>query len=567
MSDDKTVVAPVQAGRSAINAGTAGSDKKHMIGKYQVLGIIAKGGMGVVYKAYHPDLKKEVVIKKMIGVRNKELRGRFEKEAQILLNMQSPYIIHFFDYFHEGPYLYIVEEFVNGMDLKQIIKKQTVIEPHIALLLLQDACLGLKFAHTRNIVHRDIKPGNILVSKKAEVKITDFGIASDHGTENTEEDITLAGSSVGTPAYMPPEQFENSSKVDQRADIFALGVMLYEMVTGRKPFDTYKGNESIRKLKSRKYTDPRKFDKNIPPVVSQLIKGMIAGNPRKRFSSVNPILSKIRKYLSRFDTHAIRVELARIILSPVPARRPTFVKKLNYWKFSFILAAIVINLSIAGIWFVRSGLMYETILKPWYTPVTFNVKMWKPESPVSDIPVQIAFFTGGKTINYVSGTKRSLIETGSVKNGVQSKRLASKISTYGIKPVYLRPGDYHIKMVYADSVYWRSVYVGKEPKVIDYNLSTNEGVPFKCEWEVFDSETGKNITRDADFLVNYKGQWIRYEDMPKDKLLSNRTWIFKFQLDGYIDDVFSCDVETCQEFIHFHSELIKDYVAPVDTKR
>src|SRR5574344_1646774 len=204
------------------------------IGKYKILGVIAHGGMGVVYKAVHPSLKRYVVIKKMTARRNSSNVERFKREAQILLDLQSPYIVHLFDYFQEGGYRYMVEELVDGLALDKLLRKQTILSPQIALLILQDCCFALKYAHSKDIVHRDIKPGNILISKRAEIKLADFGIATD--TEKGDDSLTQSGVALGTPAYMPPEQFEDSAAVDSRADIYALGIMLYEMITGTKPY-------------------------------------------------------------------------------------------------------------------------------------------------------------------------------------------------------------------------------------------------------------------------------------------------------------------------------------------
>ena len=146
-----------------------------LIGKYKVLGVVAKGGMGVVYKAIHPSLKRYVVIKKMTARgRAAGNAERFKKEAQILLDLQSPYIVHLFDYFTEGGYRYMVEELVDGSAVDNLIKKETSLPCPIAMLILQDSCYALKYAHSKGIVHRDIKPGNILISKRGEIKLADL---------------------------------------------------------------------------------------------------------------------------------------------------------------------------------------------------------------------------------------------------------------------------------------------------------------------------------------------------------------------------------------------------------
>jgi len=124
-----------------------------LIGKYKVHGIIAKGGMGVVYKAEHPSLKRIIVLKKMSGRRSSSNIERFKREAQILLDMNSPYIVHLFDYFTEGSYRYMAEEFVDGMALDKLLEKQTVLSPQLAMLIMQDACLALKYATSSPVTY------------------------------------------------------------------------------------------------------------------------------------------------------------------------------------------------------------------------------------------------------------------------------------------------------------------------------------------------------------------------------------------------------------------------------
>ena len=291
----------------------------------------------------------------------------------------------------------MVEEFVDGLALDKLIKKQTVIEPTVALLILLDSCYALKFAHSKGIVHRDIKPGNILISRRAEVKLADFGIASD---ENEDSDKTQTGVTLGTPAYMPPEQFENSSAVDNRADIYALGVMLYEMVTGTKPYPSEFTQENIARIKRGKYIPPRKIDKTIPPVVCRLIKKMLKTKAKNRFQSVNPIIKIVKKYLKNYDTHSIRVELAKMVISAKPHNVPAFQKKKNLWKTVSISIVITGLCAAAGFYLWNQGFVHRYILRKFYTPVVLTMKIPEVASPASKISAQAVFFKYGTKIGY-----------------------------------------------------------------------------------------------------------------------------------------------------------------------
>ncbi|MBR1912166.1 MAG: serine/threonine protein kinase, partial [Treponema sp.] len=225
-----------------------------MIGKYKIKTKIAQGGMGSVYLAEHPSLKRDVIIKKLIIKRSgTHVRDRFKREAQILTDLTSLHIVRMFDYFTEGNSDYIVLEYVDGMSLDKLLEKQFVLPTPLAMMIFLEACKGLQDAHENGIIHRDIKPANILISKRHEIKLADFGIA---GAEKEKDfdvkatpvsdvtviaseassGITQVGSVLGTPAYMSPEQLADSSSVDKRTDIYSMGVMLYQMVTGDKPF-------------------------------------------------------------------------------------------------------------------------------------------------------------------------------------------------------------------------------------------------------------------------------------------------------------------------------------------
>ncbi len=530
-----------------------------LIGKYKISGKIAQGGMGVVYKAVHPSLKRDVVIKKMAMRTNSMAKERFKKEAQILLDMQSPYIVHLFDYFTEGPYRYMVEEFVDGLALDKLIKKQTVIEPTVALLILLDSCYALKFAHSKGIVHRDIKPGNILISRRAEVKLADFGIASD---ENEDSDKTQTGVTLGTPAYMPPEQFENSSAVDNRADIYALGVMLYEMVTGTKPYPSEFTQENIARIKRGKYIPPRKIDKTIPPVVCRLIKKMLKTKAKNRFQSVNPIIKIVKKYLKNYDTHSIRVELAKMVISAKPHNVPAFQKKKNLWKTVSISIVITGLCAAAGFYLWNQGFVHRYILRKFYTPVVLTMKIPEVASPASKISAQAVFFKYGTKIEQVKDSERVFIEGSVSKNGVTSSRLGSKNKNYIIKPVFLSPGIYRAKIVIGSCVWWKTFTVGSKEEIIEVDNFTKLTRPINSVMKAFDGTTGKDISSQTKFTVLYKDKWVALESVPAEKFNSNNVWKFKAECDGYEEEIFSLLIDWYQDTVYCNFNLQKKY----DTK-
>lgn len=530
-----------------------------LIGKYKISGKIAQGGMGVVYKAVHPSLKRDVVIKKMTMRTNSMAKERFKKEAQILLDMQSPYIVHLFDYFTEGPYRYMVEEFVDGLALDKLIKKQTVIEPTVALLILLDSCYALKFAHSKGIVHRDIKPGNILISRRAEVKLADFGIASD---ENEDSDKTQTGVTLGTPAYMPPEQFENSSAVDNRADIYALGVMLYEMVTGTKPYPSEFTQENIARIKRGKYIPPRKIDKTIPPVVCRLIKKMLKTKAKNRFQSVNPIIKIVKKYLKNYDTHSIRVELAKMVISAKPHNVPAFQKKKNLWKTVSISIVITGLCAAAGFYLWNQGFVHRYILRKFYTPVVLTMKIPEVASPASKISAQAVFFKYGTKIEQVKDSERVFIEGSVSKNGITSSRLGSKNKNYIIKPVFLSPGIYRVKIVIGSCVWWKTFTVGSKEEIIEVDNFTKLTRPINSVMKAFDGTTGKDISSQTKFTVLYKDKWVALESVPAEKFNSNNVWKFKAECDGYEEEIFSLLIDWYQDTVYCNFNLQKKY----DTK-
>jgi len=206
----------------------------------EILECLGRGGMGVVYKARQPRLNRLVALK--ILARDKEqdapFAERFAREAQALARLSHPNIVAVHDFGEAGGHCYLVMEFVDGLNLRQLLQTGK-IKPEQALAIVPKICEALQYAHEQGIVHRDIKPENILLDKQGRVKIADFGIAKMLGAEAGQQTLTGARDAVGTPHYMAPEQIEKPLTVDHRADIYSLGVVFYEMLTGELPLGKF----------------------------------------------------------------------------------------------------------------------------------------------------------------------------------------------------------------------------------------------------------------------------------------------------------------------------------------
>jgi len=204
-------------------------------GRYSVQAQVGIGGMGTVYRGTQLSLGRPVAIKvlRVSDGYDFAFEDRFRREARAMAALNHPNIVAIYDYGHLGTdFLFFVMEFVDGTDLGDIMA-QGRMTPALALQLLPQICAGLEYAHAKNIVHRDIKPANIMLTCQGEVKITDFGLAKD--VARVASMVTETHMVMGTPEYAAPEQFNAHREVDHRADIYALGVLMYQMLTGALP--------------------------------------------------------------------------------------------------------------------------------------------------------------------------------------------------------------------------------------------------------------------------------------------------------------------------------------------
>jgi serine/threonine protein kinase len=206
----------------------------------EIISLIGQGGMGAVYRARQPALDRLVALKVLPPETSQHpaFTDRFTREARALAKLNHPNIVTVYDFGRAGEFHYLVMEFVDGTNLRQLLNT-TKMTAREALAIVPPICAALQFAHDRGIVHRDIKPENILIDKAGTVKIADFGLAKLIGPGAPEVAITTAGDVMGTPHYMAPEQVERPLEVDHRADIYSLGVVFYQMLTGELPLGRF----------------------------------------------------------------------------------------------------------------------------------------------------------------------------------------------------------------------------------------------------------------------------------------------------------------------------------------
>jgi len=268
-------------------------------GRYEIVGELGRGAMGVVYKAIDPVIGRPVAVKTIrlteegTGLSRQELLSRFQTEARAAGSLTHPNIVVVYDAGEENGLFYITMELVEGKSLQALIESGQPFPLPRILRVMEQTCSALQFAHEHNIVHRDIKPANLMLTLDDIVKITDFGTAKilQFGAAQQTSHV------MGTPSYMSPEQVKGRS-VDGRSDIFSLGVMLYEMVTGEKPFPGQNITTVIYKIVHENPVPPRQVDSAIHPGISSIIMKALEKEPEQRYQSCKEFFDDLRNYRS-----------------------------------------------------------------------------------------------------------------------------------------------------------------------------------------------------------------------------------------------------------------------------
>lgn len=261
-------------------------------GHYQIVAPLGEGGMAAVYKAYQPSMERYVAVKVLPRhmAKSEEFVNRFRREAKLLAQLQHPHILPVFDYGEADGYPYIVMPFVQSGTLAELLHKRqrTLAEVRRIMVQIGEA---LSYAHTRGMIHRDIKPSNVLIDERGNCLLTDFGLAR---MAESASKITTSGTVMGTPAYMSPEQGAGST-IDHRSDIYSLGIIFYELVTGRVPYVA----ETPIALVFKHIQDPlpsaRKLNPNLPEAVELVLLKALAKQPEDRYQTAEDFVQAIQR--------------------------------------------------------------------------------------------------------------------------------------------------------------------------------------------------------------------------------------------------------------------------------
>ncbi|MEZ4671049.1 MAG: serine/threonine-protein kinase [Anaerolineae bacterium] len=287
------------------------------LGLYDITALLGQGGMATVYKGYREDIDRYVAVKVLPphpGL-DQQFVDRFKLEARTIARLQHPHILPLYDYGVEDEILYLVMAYIEGGSLSNRIDKGKMPLNEIDRILRQVAT-ALDYAHRQGIIHRDIKPDNILLDKEGNPLLADFGIVKIAGGDDTRPALTLTGGLVGTPAYMAPEQGSGESKITNAADIYSLGVVVYEMLTGKKPYTADTPMQVVVKHITEPVPNPLDVDAELPAAFETIIQRALAKKPENRYQTAMELADDISRAVQ--GTAAFANPVANVQPSPNP---------------------------------------------------------------------------------------------------------------------------------------------------------------------------------------------------------------------------------------------------------
>lgn len=509
---------------------------KKKIKDYSIISVVGKGGMGEVYLAKHPTLKRGIILKRL-SIRDKDSTDRFLREAKLMLEFRHENIVQIYDHFKEGTSTYIAMEYVNGKALNDIIQGNEKIPIPLAMFILYQIALGLFHAHSKKVVHRDIKPHNILISNDGEVKLTDFGIAKASG--DAANDITSPGTVIGTPAYMSPEQFSGTADISFQSDIYSLGVVFYEMLTGVKPYKNEFSPEVLTCIARGKCTPATKYIKKLPGIAKKILRKTFNPKSSARYKTLFPLIKLLRKYFKKYNVYEVRESIKRLVKNDKNLLNSPFFVRYNKKRKTSAAAAVLlfgfISILVISTLFVLSNRYYEWVVPDKYGKVVL-------EFPSANLDKDNIFVGLDGKYEKANFTKKYNIFKGFkifVKNG--------KNFELNIKPVigedfnrsyYLSIGEHEFSVVSGSYKNTKKVIVssrmiqnkskqtvnGQKVLIPIANLSPKDVIVYFRFWDsisdkllfAFDYYSGKTINRvkreEDNLKIFYNKNYIKLKD-------------------------------------------------------
>ncbi|WP_053228409.1 serine/threonine protein kinase [Spirochaeta cellobiosiphila] len=529
------------------------------IGKYKVDSLVAKGGMGAVYKGHHPTLNTEVILKKLTLRGKKAIAERFKREARLMMEFKHENIVDVYDHFKEGTSYYIVMEYVDGTALDKLLKQERYLSEEMALLIFYDSCRALHYAHKKGVVHRDIKPGNILLSRRGEAKLVDFGIASSR--EDQEEGLTQDGMTLGTPSYMAPEQFESTRTVDLRADVYSMGVMLYEMVTGKKPYPGSFSAELLGQIQKGKYTNPRKVNPQVGKLSQKIIKKCMSPKREKRIKDLSRVINLLQRHFRKKNLSELRKKL-HCLVEEKKYTPPEPTKKFQKLKKTILVALGLGALGLCGFALFKLGLHNEILPNTRYGALVLQA-----ETPIDDRLPQDHFISA---IIYQDKDNEPIrINDKPLNFHLLKSTPEDKFYTFKSLKQYLPAGEYRIKFILDDQLNWHTITLNPRPvqkqeihtkkgRIVSIKKSSSRALPLTTELKFWDYFTGENLTGPAQVYMFTNGKWLPLTNSRKAGLMTGETYQFRVVLKGYTEKYYHLIVETNQTTLHLEAALLPE---------
>lgn len=314
----------------------------HHVGRYPIRKQLGKGGMGKVFQAYDPELKRDVALKTMLAFEDEQMLKRFIQEAEMMAKLSHPYIVKVYDIGNTDGIPYFAMEFVEGRTLAQCLQQEKIPVRRVAEMMRKVA-EAIHYAHRHGILHRDMKPSNIMVDNQGEPKVMDFGLAMNASSDSK---LSQSGVAIGTPAYMPPEQALGKRRaLDERSDVYSLGAVLYESLTGVAPFHGTTSQIILKQVIERDPVPPSQIAPRVPKELENICLTAMAKDKQHRYSSAQEFAEDLERFLSH-----------ERVLASAPSR---FYKFSKWFHQNRLLGGVTVSLGLLFI--VVSFLFYHKI--------------------------------------------------------------------------------------------------------------------------------------------------------------------------------------------------------------